>query len=175
MPGRSLAVFAVLLASVGCGDSERLDPSVERLGRASGPAAPVPGAAVGSAGTSRIIAGRVAETMNVPTYTYMLLETSSGETVWTAVPQIEVSVGQEIRVEESVVMKDFSSRTLNRTFQTIVFGNVVALEGEGAAPRGSPHDGGPAAHGRMPLPPGHPPIGGAAATPPGDGGQASGG
>jgi hypothetical protein len=158
------ATFLILAAGLGvlaCGNSEKLDPAVDRLGRASGPVehgpghpprvVPGGGAADGSR-SGRVHAGRIAETIQVPSYTYLRLATEGGEELWTAVPSTEVTVGQEARVVESLVMKDFTSRTLSRTFESIVFG---VLEGQDPpADREAPPDR------TGELPPGHPPIDG---------------
>jgi hypothetical protein len=161
----------ILLAglwALGCGRSEKLDPEVDRLGRASGPVEPglshppqgMPrSGSPDSSGGGRVHAGSIAETIQVPNYTYIRLTTEDGNELWTAVPSTEVTVGQPARVVESLVMKDFTSRTLSRTFESIVFG---VLEGQP-----------PPAGGAMPptpageLPPGHPPIDAGPATPTG--------
>jgi len=160
-------VFVVLLvplAAAGCHSSEQLDPEVEQLGRATGPAGSAestggmgPMGAMGGAGERQgdargggegaVLTGKIVETMQVPNYTYMLLDVGKGEPVWTAVNSAEVEVGQQVTVVESLTMRDFTSRTLNRTFESIVFGTM-----RGAAAAVAPQDGG--------LPPGHPPIDG---------------
>ncbi|HUT78128.1 MAG TPA: hypothetical protein VM285_10600 [Polyangia bacterium] len=156
------ATFLILAAGLGalaCGNSEKLDPAVDRLGRASGPAEPgLPrpatmgpvggGAATGGSGTVHV--GKAVETIQVPNYTYIRLATADGNDIWTAVPSTEVSVGQEVRVVESLVMTEFTSRTLSRTFDRIVFG---VFEGQ-SPPADSTAPPGP----RGELPPGHPPI-----------------
>jgi hypothetical protein len=148
------------LWNVACGRSEKLDPAVDRLGRASGPVEPgaarpaaMPAMGGGdAAGSGRVHTGRVTETIQVPNYTYIRLATAGGGDLWTAVPSTEVTAGQQIRVQESLVMTDFTSRTLSRTFDRIVFG---VLEGQTppASREASPNRVGE-------LPPGHPPIDG---------------
>jgi hypothetical protein len=159
---KSLTTALLLAAGLGaaaCGNGEKLDPAVDRLGRASGPAETGPsrpatmgplggGAATGGSGT--VHAGRIAETIQVPNYTYIRLTTADGNDLWTAVPSTEVSAGQEVRVVESLVMTEFTSRTLSRTFDRIVFG---VLEGQ-SPPAGGAMPPAPAGE----LPPGHPPI-----------------
>ena len=151
-----LLVF-VAAAVVACSSTEKLDPELEQLGRATGPvdheAMRSMGAPQGGGGSTmgggRVHSGKIVEAMQVPKYTYMLLDVGDDERLWTAVSRSEVEVGQEVKVVESVTMRDFHSRTLNRTFATIVFGNI-----EGQVPAGARS----AAEGD--LPPGHPPVDG---------------
>lgn len=70
--------------------------------------------------TSTSLYGKVVETMNSGGYTYVLLE-KDGERTWVAVKEMEVAVGQEISFEPGHEMIDFTSKTLNRTFDRIVF------------------------------------------------------
>jgi hypothetical protein len=66
------------------------------------------------------LAGKVVETMNATGYTYILLE-KEGKKAWFAVPSVAVSVGQEIEIQPGMQMGLFSSRSLNRKFESIVF------------------------------------------------------
>jgi hypothetical protein len=165
-------VFASLLA-YGCGKSEAMDPGMEKLGRATGPveataaAAPRPMEAPRPTGAVRT--GEVLETIQVPTYTYLLIKTAAAGTLWTAIPSNdEVRVGQTVGIVESVVMKDFTSRSLGRTFSTIIFGILK----EGQEGQQKPEKEGqrkpekevpmvkapPSQVDPSKLPPGHPPI-----------------
>ncbi len=66
------------------------------------------------------IYGTVKETMNSGGYTYLLLE-FEGKDFWVAVPQMTVSVGEDVMLMPGATMKNFHSNKLNRTFETIVF------------------------------------------------------
>ncbi len=77
-----------------------------------------------------LLAGKVKETMDSGGYTYVLLETKTGDK-WVAAPKTVVKVGQEISFAPGMVMKNFKSETLNRTFPEVVFSPGVA--GSGAA------------------------------------------
>ncbi len=66
------------------------------------------------------IKGTVAETMDSGGYTYVLLKNDSGEQ-WVAIPQTKVETGKEIEVINGMTMKNFQSKTLNRTFDSVVF------------------------------------------------------
>ena len=134
--------WGLLALTLGCGNSDRMDPTVEQLGRASGPVEKTNGKAAFShppmSGNAPMMErshqGRVLETMNASRYTYLQIETKEGQKLWAAVPQVKVSKGAEVRIAESLVMKDFESPTLKRTFPLIVFGILMdSSEKEGTA------------------------------------------
>ncbi|HDS15931.1 MAG TPA: DNA-binding protein [Proteobacteria bacterium] len=75
--------------------------------------------------SSAALSGKVLETMDSGGYTYVLLETASGER-WVAVPQIQVEVGRTLSLAPGMVMADFKSETLNRTFSEIVFSSGLS-------------------------------------------------
>jgi hypothetical protein len=77
--------------------------------------------------------GRVVETFKSGGYTYINLE-QNGKTNWVAVPDATVSVGQEIEVKPGSQMGRFTSKALNRTFESIIFSSgVVVTDATGAA------------------------------------------
>ena len=112
-----------------------------------------PGAAGGRAAArpqaEGTLTGKIVETMDSGGYTYLRLTTDQGER-WAAVRQAPVQVGDQVTVTDAALMKNFASKTLNRTFPEIWFGALGGLGGAG--PGGK--------KGGM-MPPGHPPVGGA--------------
>jgi len=66
------------------------------------------------------LSGNIVETMNSGGYTYILLE-KDGEKSWVAVTEIDVAVGQKISLQPGLEMTNFTSKTLNRTFDSIIF------------------------------------------------------
>ncbi len=74
---------------------------------------------------SGVISGVVAETMNSGGYTYVLVE-KAGAPTWVSIPETTVAKGQEISLAQGMVMKNFTSTTLNRTFDAIVFSPGLA-------------------------------------------------
>jgi hypothetical protein len=83
--------------------------------------------------------GEVLETQNVEGYTYLRLKTAQGE-AWAAVPTTAVKKGAQVTIGNPVVMPNFESRTLKKTFDKIVFGQLV----EPGASLASPHGAAPA-------------------------------
>jgi hypothetical protein len=70
------------------------------------------------------LSGKVLESMDSGGYTYVNIE-NAGRQTWVAVPRTKVTVGQDISFQPGAVMTNFQSKTLNRTFKTIVFSGGV--------------------------------------------------
>ena len=79
-------------------------------------------AAAGIAGNE----GKVLSTLDAPGYTYMELANTEKK-FWIAAPTTRVKVGDRVRFEQSLVMKNFNSKTLNRTFDQIIFVNSATV------------------------------------------------
>lgn len=90
----------------------------------SAPALAFPGAgktaAPANAPTIAGAKGTVVETMNSGGYTYLLIE-NEGQKKWAAIPKTEIKVGQEVELAPGMTMKNFTSKTLGRTFDAILF------------------------------------------------------
>jgi hypothetical protein len=78
------------------------------------------------------VKGEVLETKEVDAYTYLRLKTKDGET-WAAVSKAPVKMGSQVTIENIMVMHDFESKTLKKTFQKILFGTLAGAGGEMAA------------------------------------------
>ena len=93
---------------------------------AKAPASPTQGA----------LTGKVVETMNSGGYTYVCLQ-KQGKKTWVAVPEMKVSVGQELALQPGAEMTNFPSKTLNRTFDRIIFsGGPASPQGASVKPAG---------------------------------------
>ncbi len=101
-------------------------------GQAAAPNASTPAAVIPQAPQLALasVSGVVQETLDASDYTYMRLETSGGE-MWAAVTKTSVKKGDRVTVVNAMSMDGFESKTLNRKFDRIVFGN---LGGGAAAP-----------------------------------------
>ncbi|MDD2926645.1 nucleotide-binding protein [Rhodoferax sp.] len=80
------------------------------------------------------VTGEVLEVREVEAYTYLRLKTQQGET-WAAVNKVSLQKGAKVTIENVSVMENFESKTLKKTFATILFGT---LGGTGAT---NPHTG----------------------------------
>jgi hypothetical protein len=83
--------------------------------------------------------GEIIETMNAAGYTYILLDTGTDK-VWVAASETRVEVGQRVSVPGGQVMTGFPSKTLNRSFDRIVFASGIYPEGSLNKATGQAHD-----------------------------------
>ena len=98
------------------------------------------------------MSGKVLETMNSAGYTYVQVDTGSQQ-VWAAAPEFQVKVGDPVIVPEGMPMANYTSPSLNRTFDVVYFVPSVMVGGaEGAAAAMGAPDG------QVKMPEGHPPI-----------------
>ena len=82
------------------------------------------------------ISGTVVETMNSGGYTYALVK-KDGVKTWVALPKSRIAVGNEITCQPGMVMNNFSSASLNRSFRQIVFSSGLISSTVGSALPGS--------------------------------------
>lgn len=108
----------------------------------AGVAAPAPGATPGAAPASgEGLSGKVLERLDASPYCYLRLKTAKGE-VWAAVPEAKIEKGADVTVANPMLMSNFESKTLKRTFAEVYFGTLAtAGAAAGAAPAGNPHAG----------------------------------
>jgi hypothetical protein len=78
-----------------------------------------------------VVKGEVIEIKEVASYTYLRLKTKNGET-WAAVGKAPVRKGAQVTIENPMVMHNFESRSLKKTFPEIIFGSLAGAGG-GAA------------------------------------------
>jgi hypothetical protein len=76
-----------------------------------------------SAPETNPVKGKVLEKLDAGRYSYMRLQTASGE-MWAAIPQAAISVGTDVTVMNPMPMDGFETKTLNRKFDKIVFGTL---------------------------------------------------
>jgi hypothetical protein len=112
----SYLMVAVLIALLGAACQEK------------SPQTAAPAAAPQAAPAANLI-GNVAETMNSAGYTYVLVDTGS-EQVWAAAPEFAVKVGDPVIVPEGMPMVNHHSKSLDRTFDVVLFVDGVMVGGE---------------------------------------------
>lgn len=132
-------MYIVLLAILGGCPSPAVDevPPVQPM-----PAAPDPVALVSQVmAPDGGLSGVAAEVLGSGGYTYVRVQTPDGRDLWAAGPETPVTVGQKVVLVGGMVMKDFASPTLGRTFPEILF--VTGIQaGDAAAPVAAPLLGG---------------------------------
>jgi hypothetical protein len=126
-------LLALILVLPAC---EKGDPApAPAPAPAAAPAAVAPAAEVAAPGAMTKITniqGKVLERLDASSYSYLRIAGPDGE-VWAAVPQTAIEAGAEVTVVDPMLMTKFESKTLNRTFDTIYFGN---LAGQAAGAQG---------------------------------------
>lgn len=95
--------------------------------------APAPMAMPKAPGETSALTGTVQEKLDAAGYSYLRLTTAAGD-VWAAVPVADVAVGSQVTVAAQMTMANFESKTLNRTFASVVFGTLGAPGAAAAAP-----------------------------------------
>jgi hypothetical protein len=81
-------------------------------------------ASIGGIGGNVVFAGKVLEKLDVPQYTYLRLQTTTGEE-WVAVSTMQVNVGDRVTINQQLVMENFASKSLGRTFPRLVMGSAT--------------------------------------------------
>lgn len=93
----------------------------------------MPGSAAAQAPS---VKGEVLEVKDVESYTYLRLKTADGE-LWAAVSKAPVKKGAQVTIENPTMMNNFASKSLNRTFDKIVFGNLAGAAGAAPPAKGA--------------------------------------
>lgn len=109
------------------------------------PRGPAGDAALGEAESAvgANLSGPVLEQVAASPYLYLRLQTAQGE-VWAAVPEGQVEDGAVVTVSNPMLMTNFESSALHRTFDAIYFGTLGAAGTGGELPSGHPDIGVPA-------------------------------
>ena len=82
--------------------------------------------------------GKALQIQNAAGYTYAEVEMANGQKAWIAGAQINAKAGDSLQWGDFAVMRNFTSKTLGRTFDEILFVNAWAPAG-GAAVQVAPH------------------------------------
>lgn len=105
--------------SSGQSDTSGAQPPAGQIDRSAGHK--MMGIGVAAPQNAEPISGKVLETMDSGGYTYIHLQKKNGGKAWVAVMEMPVKVGSRMSFKPGVVMTNFESKGLKRTFDTIVF------------------------------------------------------
>jgi hypothetical protein len=86
------------------------------------------------------ITGRVLESMSSGGYSYVNLQKKDGSKIWIAIPETKLTVGQQMSFKEGLVMTNFQSKTLKRSFDSIIFSNGIIPQSKTDAAKTPPKD-----------------------------------
>ena len=116
--------LSIILGVIACGNAatepETAAPP-DRLSRTQPRAADAAQPGAGS--------GKVLEKIDASSYTYVRLDDGRGKEIWAAIPGTQLEIGEQVTLEGGTVMRNFNSKTLNRTFDSIIFATGVARAG----------------------------------------------
>jgi hypothetical protein len=75
--------------------------------------------------------GKVVQTLDAGMYTYIRLDDGSGNDTWAAVPKTKLEIGEQIELKGGILMRNFNSKSLDRSFDSIIFATgVVRTSGD---------------------------------------------
>jgi hypothetical protein len=98
--------------------------------------------------------GEVLEAVNAGSYTYLRLKTKDGE-VWAATMLSSFAKGAKVQLHDPMLMTNFESKAMGRTFEEIVFASAVSTEAGGisnpAQQMGAVHKGAAASAANVPV------------------------
>jgi len=147
----ALPLLLVASAVIGCNSSKSKTSEAVVAAPTQAPGADMPkdaahagtmAPAAGAPATTEGLSGKVLERLEASPYCYLRLKTAKGE-VWAAVPEAKVEKGTEVTVVAPMLMSNFESKTLKRTFAEVYFGTLATAAAAAAAPAGNPHAGMP--------------------------------
>lgn len=150
-----LPLSVLLLGTSACG--EKTGQTAAMADQAA-PAQQTAAPAASMAAAQNIWNGDILETMDAGGYTYVHLDTGV-EKVWAAAPQTKVTVGQAVSVPKGMLMTDFESKTLGRTWPEIWFVSGIYPEGQVPIPGSAGTAAGTPAGGQGSLPSSMPGMG----------------
>ena len=112
------AVLAALAFAIAC------SPAEPTVGATTKPPAASPAAAPPTqAPSANQLSGPIAETFNSGGYTYVRVGNE-----WAAVPETKLEKGALVAIDAQMTLENFESKSLNRTFDRIVFGSIAGAQ-----------------------------------------------
>lgn len=137
-PTRSALTFICVLASFSAALANppaQAPMSSAQMGMPSGHPAPESGkeAAAQKPAEPKMVAisGKAVQTIKSGGYAYVLIKQKNGKKIWVAIPEMNVTVGQQVSFEPGMEMTNFPSTTLKKTFDKIVFSNGPVADKKG--------------------------------------------
>ena len=135
-----LCGLALILMTTACErpSSEKTQPGTQEATPQSNAAPTAAQAPVAPVAPATIKKGTVVENINAAGYTYILVDNGQEKT-WIAVMETKVNDGEEISYYDGMVMENLFSKTLDRTFERVIFssglvGDTPASPFSAAAP-----------------------------------------
>ena len=80
-----------------------------------------------------IVSGNTIETFDAGGFTYVQI-TTPNDSIWAAGPLTPIKKDDKVSFSRNMLMNNFHSKTLDRTFEAIYFVNTFTVNGETGAP-----------------------------------------
>lgn len=159
MKSTLFVALTAALALAACSQSE--------APQAAAPAAPAATPAAGPATqpAAPVVALNTGKLVNIERagiYTYAEVQVTEGRTIWIAGGNLEAQPGDTVQWGDAAVMRNFTAKSLNRTFPEILF--VSQWSKVGGEPAKMVAHGMPGGAGPVGMVPNHPPMGNQAPT-----------
>ncbi len=140
----ALALSAALLALTACSDSDDAKPTAEAPAAAPAqqtptqttpqqstapagqPLSPAQQQALAEAATMPK-QGTVLELLHASGYTYMKVDVGSEKPLWIAVTMMRAQPNDTVQWGDAAVMRNYTSKALHRTFDTILFASSASI------------------------------------------------
>ena len=125
MHTKLLVVLSLLVAIMvtGCTEEKTATMSTEN---------PVPQQNAAAAHDDSIVTGNTIETFDSGGFTYVQITTPEAS-IWAAGPLTPIKKDDKVSFNRNMLMRNFHSKTLNRTFEAIYFVNTFTVNGETGA------------------------------------------
>ncbi|MEE8378886.1 MAG: hypothetical protein V3R49_00735 [Gammaproteobacteria bacterium] len=137
MNRRNLSIVCALgLALIACSDSDNKQADQTTQSKGAAPTIQAPAQSGQQQGQRQLTAsqqaalaagkglpkqGKVLEMMHAAGYTYMNVDTGAGKPMWIAASMMRIKPEQNIKWTDAAVMNNFTSKSLHRTFDQILF------------------------------------------------------
>jgi len=145
MNRRNLSIVCALsLALIACSDSDNKQADQSTQSKGAAPATQAPAQSGQQQGQRQLTAsqqaalaaakglpkqGKVMEMMHAAGYTYMNVDTGAGKPMWIAASMMRIKPEQNVKWTDAAVMNNFTSKSLHRTFDQILFvSNAQVIE-----------------------------------------------
>lgn len=126
-----LSSFALIVALTACDRDQQVStPAAAPANQA------VAQSPANTAQNSTALQGKVVETQDAGGYTYLRIDNGSKDGLWAAIPMTQLNPGEMVTLQGGSEMRNFSSKTLDKTFESIIFADrIVRNDGNmGGAP-----------------------------------------
>lgn len=129
-------VCALSLALIACSDSDNKQADQSTQSKNAAPTTQAPAQSGQQQGQRQLTAsqqaalaaakglpkqGKVMEMMHAAGYTYMNVDTGAGKPMWIAASMMRIKPEQKVKWTDAAVMNNFTSKSLHRTFDQILF------------------------------------------------------